>query len=111
MTERPDDSQGAPKGLPGDDRETVGADVSPLLTLEPTNTENTGENSTETEDSNQPASLNPLLGTTASTGIEKLRKSSTRRSPKLQCYGNLLRFSADSQQEKRRKSAKYGSTN
>jgi hypothetical protein len=101
----------ASSGLHGDDAGTVGNDVSPLLTLELADTENTAENSTASPDLDRPDLVNPLLGTTASTGIEKLRKSSSGRSPKRQCYGNLLRFSTDVQSKNRGKSAKYGSTN
>ena len=111
VPERLDDSYDAPEGLHGDDAKTVGGDVSPLLTLEPADTENIDENSTASRDFDQPDLVNPLLGTTASTGIEMLRKSSSGRSPKRQCYGNLLRFSADIRHEKRGESATYGSTN
>lgn len=37
--------------------------VSPLLTLEPTTIENTGQNFAPDEDSNQPTPRSPLLGT------------------------------------------------
>ncbi len=63
MAERQNDSRNAPESLPRDDPETERAGVSPLLRLEPSTTENTGENPAATADSNPPDLLDPLLGT------------------------------------------------
>jgi hypothetical protein len=106
MTERPDDSPDAPESPPGDHSATVTPDVSPLLTLEPAPTENTGENRAAPADSNQPDLLGPLLGTIALDGIETLGKLSSGRSPKRQCYGNVLRFRATVEQRNLRKTAR-----
>lgn len=65
MPKRCSERQDAPQKLHADDAEAVLDDVSPLLTLEPSRTENTGENSMGSEDSDQPAMLGPLLGTSA----------------------------------------------
>ena len=106
MAQRPDDLTDAPESLTRDDPKTVlpvvlneadqphhdRDDVSPLLTLELTATEKAGQNSEPREDSNPSNPRNPLLGTTASTGVETLRKSSSRRSPKRQSYGFLPTF-------------------
>ena len=63
MTERPDRAPDAPEPPHEDDAQTVDPDVSPLLTLEPSNTESIGGISVDSDDSNQPALLGPLLGT------------------------------------------------
>ena len=63
----------------------------PLLGLELPITENSGQNPFPSEDSNHSTPLAPLLGTNIAEIAEKLRKSSTGRSPKCVCYGNLLR--------------------
>jgi hypothetical protein len=60
--ERPRSAEEASGDALSDDPET-GPDVSPLLTLEPAATENSGENQSPSKDSNEQDSLAPLLGT------------------------------------------------
>jgi hypothetical protein len=92
MAERSKGPQKASQRVPEDDMKTVGDDVSPLLTPESSTTENAGEFADASNNIDKRGSASPLLGTSASDGIETLGKLSSRRSPKRQCYGNLLRF-------------------
>lgn len=77
----------------------------PLLGLEPTDTENTGENSVENEDSNRQTLLTPLLGTNY---LKLLHKSSQARSSERVCYDSLLRFGAHSSELSIGKTVKNG---
>ena len=83
--------------------------MGPLLGLELTNAENTGQISSFNEDSNHSARLAPLLGTKTSEIVENARRSSTRRSPKRVCYGKLLRETDLSSPRKPQKSVLDGS--
>ena len=68
-----------------------GADAMPLLGLEPTGAENTGQNAVQIEDSNPADCYVPLLGTISPQIAVNAGKSSSKRSPKRVCYGELLR--------------------
>lgn len=68
----------------------------PLLGLELTNIEKSGQNPEMDEDTNPNHPTSPLLGTICSQHSETLGKSSQRRSSKRVCYDSLLRFEVDS---------------
>jgi len=80
-------------------------DEGPLLGLELTTVEKSGQNSTMSEDSNLQAFGSPLLGTSYPQSVENVEGSSERRSLESVCYDKLLRKSAASSPEKSRKTA------
>jgi len=83
----------------------------PLLGLETSTTpeiEITREISEPASETKRAPRRNPLLGTITSQVIENVGGSSQDGPPNSFCYDNLLRFGADSQQVKPRKSAGNG---
>mgnify|MGYP001039952170 CR=1 FL=1 len=78
-------SKGSSEGA-GDDE-----GIGPLLGLELTSIENTGQKPAISEDSNRTHRRAPLLGTSTSQVLEIPRGSSKKRSPESICYPKLLR--------------------
>lgn len=86
-----------------------GADAMPLLGLELTSVENTGQNAVQIEDSNPEDCYAPLLGTISPQIAVNAGKSSSKRSPKRVCYGELLRESDPSSYPMSQKTGVSGS--
>ena len=104
MGERSLRGEEASRNAVTDDGETVAADVSPLLTLEPSATENARENLPTSTEPDQQIRLAPLLGTSYSQDTENSGKPSPRRFLERACYAKLLHETAASPSPDRRKS-------
>ena len=97
----PDHSTGSPASIVEhgpDGRDAHGGAV-PLLGLTSTNTEEAGQNPTEPEDSNPPARLAPLLGTSTSQ-VPDISRGSSKNGPQKvsatpNCYGKMAHLQAE----------------